>query len=172
MNGEVIGALIGTAGATLVVLALAWVTLTLIKKAPMMRLRGEGDAPPSFVHAVPVGQRERVTVVRYREEIFMLGVTPGGISVLARFPEAEASNDAPIVSSDSGGMSAGATHAGVMPAIDRSKFNRPSAVGLLRRNGADDGAENLQNADAFAGALERAGQDGVSDASVRAYQRR
>jgi flagellar protein FliO/FliZ len=43
-----------------------------------------------FVRALPVGPRERVVVVQYRGEEWVLGVTAGGISLLGRAPATDA----------------------------------------------------------------------------------
>ena len=71
------------------VLGLAWVSLRVLKR--LQQGRGvEGGAPgasvPRFVRALPVGARERLVIVHYRGHEWMLGVTAGGISVLAREP--------------------------------------------------------------------------------------
>lgn len=44
-----------------------------------------GDAL-RFVRALPVGTRERVVLLDHAGERWMLGVTAGGISLLARWP--------------------------------------------------------------------------------------
>lgn len=70
------------------VLALAWVLLRLLRGRLLARA-GSGAAGAQealqFVRALPVGPKERVVLVDYRGERWMLGVTGGGISVLARF---------------------------------------------------------------------------------------
>jgi flagellar protein FliO/FliZ len=72
------------------VLLLAWGALHLLKRFQPGR-GGAGGAPDAlrFVRALPVGARERVVVVHYRGEEWVLGVTAGGISLLARTPVAE-----------------------------------------------------------------------------------
>ena len=70
------------------VLALAWVLLRLLRGRLLARAgSGAGGAQEAlqFVRALPVGPKERVVLVDYRGERWMLGVTGGGISVLARF---------------------------------------------------------------------------------------
>ncbi|MFG6460770.1 flagellar biosynthetic protein FliO [Roseateles sp. DXS20W] len=69
------------------VLALAWV---LIKGWRRLQDRagttdGAGDAL-RFVRALPLGARERVVLLDHAGERWMLGVTAGGISLLARWP--------------------------------------------------------------------------------------
>lgn len=86
MSNGFLRELLLTAAALAAVLALAWVLLRALRG----RLRasaGPGtaaDEPPRFVRAVPVGPRERVVVMDYRGERFLLGVTAGGIQVLDR----------------------------------------------------------------------------------------
>jgi flagellar protein FliO/FliZ len=71
------------------VAALAWVAIALLKRLQQGRLRGASGRPQAelrFVRALPVGSKERVVVVQYRGEEWLLGVTAGGISLLARNP--------------------------------------------------------------------------------------
>jgi flagellar protein FliO/FliZ len=71
-----------------VVLGLAWVVLRVMRA----RLQPRGAAGSSsddvlrFVRALPVGAKERVVVVEFRGERWMLGVTAGGISSIAHWP--------------------------------------------------------------------------------------
>lgn len=72
------------------VLALAWASLRLLRG----RLGGskrpgtsaDDDEALRFVRALPVGPKERVVLMDHRGERWMLGVTAGGISLLARWP--------------------------------------------------------------------------------------
>ena len=72
------------------VLALAWASLRLLRG----RLGGAkrtGASPADddalrFVRALPIGSKERVVLMDHRGERWMLGVTAGGISLLARWP--------------------------------------------------------------------------------------
>ena len=48
---------------------------------------GGAGAPVRFLRSVPVGRAERVTLVSYRGEVFMLGVASGGVTLLARMEE-------------------------------------------------------------------------------------
>lgn len=73
------------------VLALAWASLRLLRG----RFAGGGsparggaaaDEALRFVRALPVGPKERVVLMDHRGERWMLGVTAGGISLLARWP--------------------------------------------------------------------------------------
>ena len=68
------------------VLALAWLALRLLKRLQAGPLVATALDAPRFVRALPVGARERVVVMHYRGEEWVLGVTAGGISLLARDP--------------------------------------------------------------------------------------
>ena len=80
--------LASTVAALAVVLALAWALLR-----GWRRLQGAasgGGAAEAealrFVRALPVGARERVVLLDHAGERWMLGVTAGGITLLARWP--------------------------------------------------------------------------------------
>ena len=90
------GAMIGVVavlGALVLVCGLAFVLMKLVQRMPG-GVGGGAGSPVRFLRSLPVGQRERVTLVSYRGEVFMLGVTPGGISLLARMDEEEAPEEA------------------------------------------------------------------------------
>jgi flagellar protein FliO/FliZ len=78
--------LLSTLVALALVLVLAWAALAALRRIGWPGLRGARAQPDAleFVRALPVGPRERVVVLRYRGEELLLGVTAGGISVLAR----------------------------------------------------------------------------------------
>jgi len=66
---------------------LAWVSIALLKR--LQQGRGKGRSTESelrFVRALPVGTKERVVVMQYGGEEWLLGVTAGGISLLSRQP--------------------------------------------------------------------------------------
>lgn len=76
------------------VLALAWATLRLLRGrfaggGPATRGSAGADEALRFVRALPVGPKERVVLMDHRGERWMLGVTAGGISLLARWPLAD-----------------------------------------------------------------------------------
>lgn len=81
---EILGALVSLIAATAFVLGLAYVCLKLLKRFQPGFGAAEGV---DFMRSVPVGPRERVTLMRYRGEIFMLGVASGSVRLLARFPD-------------------------------------------------------------------------------------
>jgi flagellar protein FliO/FliZ len=72
-----------------IVLGLAWVVLRFMRAR--MQPRGpQGGGPDEalrFVRALPVGAKERVVIVEHRGERWMLGVTAGGISTIAHWPQ-------------------------------------------------------------------------------------
>ena len=65
------------------VLLLAFVSIRFLKKV-------QSGAPTAdeirFVRALPLGSRERAAVVIWRDEVLLLGVATGGITVLDRRP--------------------------------------------------------------------------------------
>ncbi|WP_311267668.1 flagellar biosynthetic protein FliO [Sphingobium sp. WCS2017Hpa-17] len=73
-----------------VVLGLAWVAIRLLRRwnDHVQGGGGDGNDPPiRFLRAMAVGQRERLTLVEVRGEVMLVGVTAGGISLLARWPD-------------------------------------------------------------------------------------
>lgn len=79
-----------TVAALALVLALAWLSLRVLRnRLPGTASRGGDDAALRFVRALPLGPRERVVLVEHRGEQLMLGVTAGGISLLGRWPTTE-----------------------------------------------------------------------------------
>lgn len=75
------------------VLALAWALLRGWRR--WQTGLGSGAAIDAdalrFVRALPVGARERVVLLDHAGERWMLGVTAGGITLLARWPHPESS---------------------------------------------------------------------------------
>lgn len=88
--GTVISSLFATVLSLGVVLGLAWIGLRglrLWQERLHGAARGEEDAPIRFVRAMPLGQRERVALIRVHGETLLIGVTAGSISLLARWPD-------------------------------------------------------------------------------------
>ncbi|MBB4657608.1 FliO/MopB family protein [Parvularcula dongshanensis] len=79
-------ALASVLGAVALIAGLAFLFLRLVAKVPGSP--AAGGTPIRVLRSVAVGQRERVTLVTYRGEVFMLGVSAGGVSLLARMEEA------------------------------------------------------------------------------------
>ncbi len=79
-----------------VVIGLAWVVLRVLRDRmqPRAASGAAGDDALRFVRALPVGAKERVVLVEHRGERWMLGVTAGGISTIAHWPQSAASSDA------------------------------------------------------------------------------
>lgn len=85
--------LLTVAVALAIVLALAFFSLKLLKRAQTGRPGASDEI--RYVRALPVGPRERLTLVEYQDEILLLGVTAGQITVIDRRPRpAEAPVDA------------------------------------------------------------------------------
>jgi flagellar protein FliO/FliZ len=72
-----------------IVLALAYVVLRIMRSRMQPRgPQGSGtDDALRFVRALPVGAKERVVIVEHRGARWMLGVTAGGISTIAHWPQ-------------------------------------------------------------------------------------
>ena len=72
------------------VLGLAWAAIRLLKWWQDRSLVGDasagGDRALRFLRALPVGTRERVMLIEAEGERMLIGVTAGGISLLARWP--------------------------------------------------------------------------------------
>lgn len=75
--------LLTVALALAIVLGLAFFSLKLLKR---LQAGAPSDDQIRYLRALPVGQRERLTLVAYRDEVFLLGVTAGQITVLDRRP--------------------------------------------------------------------------------------
>lgn len=63
------------------VLGLAFFSIRFLKKVQTGTPSGDEIR---FVRALPLGPRERATVVIWRDEVLLLGVTAGGVTVLDR----------------------------------------------------------------------------------------
>lgn len=86
--GTVLSSILAVVISLGIVLGLAWVSLKGLRKWQDRihgTARGEGDEPIRFLRAMPLGQRERVALVKVRGEVLLLGITAGGISLLARW---------------------------------------------------------------------------------------
>ena len=72
------------------VIALAWFALRLLRDRLQPGARpGQPGNPDTlrFIRALPVGTKERVVIIEHRGERWMLGVTAGGISTIAHWPQ-------------------------------------------------------------------------------------
>jgi flagellar protein FliO/FliZ len=91
--GTVFSSILAVVLALGLVLGLAWGAIWLLKKVQDRQLGLDKDSPGRgdirFVRSLPLGQRERIALVEVDGERMLLGVTAGGISLLARWPEQE-----------------------------------------------------------------------------------
>jgi flagellar protein FliO/FliZ len=89
MDMSIITSLLQVLLATGFVLLLAWGGLSLIRRSRFAK-HFTGKTTDSsglvFLRAMPVGQRERLVVVRYQGAQLLIGVTAGGISLLRTDP--------------------------------------------------------------------------------------
>ena len=84
----VLSSLLAVVIALAIVLGLAYVLLKLLRRW-QDRVHGsaeEGEKPIRFLRTLPLGQNERVVMIEVREEVMLVGVTPGGISLLKTWP--------------------------------------------------------------------------------------
>jgi flagellar protein FliO/FliZ len=80
--GSLAGSFIPTLFALFFVLALAWGSIWLLKR---IQGRTVGDsAELRFIHAMAVGQKERVVVIEYNKHRYLLGVAASGVSLLEK----------------------------------------------------------------------------------------
>ncbi len=89
MSGGLVGTLAGTAFALLLVLALAWGAIRLLKLVQDRQMAAPIDgaaAPMKFLRAMPVGPRERVVLIEVEGERLLLGVAVGSVRLLGRWP--------------------------------------------------------------------------------------
>lgn len=74
-----------------IVIALAWVVLRFMRSRMNGGAPGPGNADAlRHVRALQLGAKERVVIVEHRGQRWMLGVTAGGISTIAHWPEGAA----------------------------------------------------------------------------------
>lgn len=80
------------------VLALAWAFIWLLRKWQDQQTGILGDSandrPIRFLRSLPLGQRERVTMISVHGEVMLIGVCAGSITLLARWPEEKSDEDA------------------------------------------------------------------------------
>ena len=84
-----LGSIVATVIALAFVLALAWGALRLFKlwqDRSIGGARSGDDRVLRFLRALPVGTRERVMLIEAEGERMLIGVTAGGITLLARWP--------------------------------------------------------------------------------------
>jgi flagellar protein FliO/FliZ len=97
--------IVSTLLALVIVGMLAWGSLLALKR--LQHGRSSGGTPArgklEFVHALSVGAKERVVVVAYADEEWVLGVSAGRVVLLGRLPvQAAPRVDAPPLRDDSG----------------------------------------------------------------------
>jgi flagellar protein FliO/FliZ len=92
-----LSSLLALALALAFVLGLAWAFIWLLRKWQDQQTGGigdgAGDRPIRFLRSLPLGQRERITLISAHGEVMLIGVCSGSITLLARWPEEKADND-------------------------------------------------------------------------------
>jgi flagellar protein FliO/FliZ len=110
------GSIATTLIALIVVLALAWLTLRLLKRVQQGRPGEEGEL--KFVRSLPLGPKERVVLIAHRDKEYLLGVTAAGISLIARLED----DASPAIRSPEAGLQAGKEE----PKLSRTPAAGPS----------------------------------------------
>lgn len=87
-DGSLWGSLLATAAALAFVLALAWISLRVLRGR---LVAGAGDRAArvprlDVLRQWPLGPREKLVLIEVRGEQCLLGVTAGGMQMLARWP--------------------------------------------------------------------------------------
>jgi flagellar protein FliO/FliZ len=99
--GAVFSSILAMVIALAFVLGLAYGFIWLLKKWQDQQSGGSGDSPNDrpirFLRSLPLGQRERVTLIEVRGETMLIGVAAGTVTLLARW---ESSNDELAETSD------------------------------------------------------------------------
>lgn len=89
--GAILSSIVAVVVALAVVLGMAWGVIWMLKKLQDRQLgvasNGVGEPPIRFLRSMPLGQRERVVLIEARGETMLVGVTTGGITLLARWPD-------------------------------------------------------------------------------------
>lgn len=104
MNDSLISSLLLTLLATAAVLLLAWGALALLKRSRLLEGRRSGASAASelhFIRAMPVGSKERLVVVRYRDAELLLGVTSQSINLLRHDEIAQPDSTSPATRRES-----------------------------------------------------------------------
>jgi flagellar protein FliO/FliZ len=95
--GTIISSILAVVLSLVFVLGLAWGAIWLLKKLQDRQLGIKGDMQDPdairFLRSMPLGQRERVALIELDGQRLLLGVTAGGISLLARFDDTHPAHD-------------------------------------------------------------------------------
>ena len=86
--GAVLSTLLAVIVALAIVLGLAWLAIKGLRRWQDRFQPGgeEAGKPIRFLRAMPLGQNERLVLVEVSDERMLVGVTPGGISLLKSWP--------------------------------------------------------------------------------------
>jgi len=96
--GTVLSSLLAIVLSLGAVLILAWLSLRGLRMW-QDRLHGtardEDGEQIRFLRAMPLGQRERVALIKVRGDLLLVGITAGNISLLARWPQGQDAGPVP-----------------------------------------------------------------------------
>lgn len=85
MGDATVNGLAALVGILAFVGGLAVLALRFGVKAP--GVQGASGSPVRLLRSVPIGRQERVALIAYRGEVFLLGVAQGSVTLLARMDE-------------------------------------------------------------------------------------
>jgi flagellar protein FliO/FliZ len=93
--GTVVSSIVALVLSLGLVLGLAWGSIYLLRRWQDRSMGGReagsgNDRPLRFVRALPLGPRERVVLIEVGEELMLLGIGAGGVTLLQRWDEAGA----------------------------------------------------------------------------------
>jgi flagellar protein FliO/FliZ len=92
--GAVLSSIMAVVLSLALVLGLAWGAIWLLKKLQDRQMGVDGEPNDvgniRFLRSLPLGQRERVALIELNGERLLLGITAGGISLLARYDKGSA----------------------------------------------------------------------------------
>ena len=88
--GTVFSSLLAIALSMVLVIALAWATIWVLRKWQDRTMGVDQEGNPAdrslrFIRALPLGQRERVVLIEVGDETMLLGVGTGAITMLSRW---------------------------------------------------------------------------------------
>ncbi len=83
--------------ALVIVSVLAWVVLRAMKSMYSGKFK---NGKVEIISSVPIGTRERILIIKHRNNEYVLGVTAGGISLLDKYPAEDDLVDRDVVVSE------------------------------------------------------------------------
>lgn len=120
---------------TLIVLGLAYASLAAFRR---MQQGPRREHELRFLSSLPIGQRERLILVAWRNKTLLLGVTAGAISVVDQGPACEQGAPANDAASEELNQAGFTGEFGVREAAGRARNTAHWVLDKVRRRGPDD----------------------------------